>query len=193
MSNVASDDDDEGPSVQESNISGLRRSPQPHCRTSPRSQSTVTTITTSIAESEESELPPIKHIWECNYIEQCIVRDNKAGWICKWCNNTFFPRHATRVLNHVLKITKGDISVCKAAIQKAYTKRYRALYDINTTRLDSRKRSKVIDNDHVSINQDAGVNEILARKSKTRGNIVSYLSSHFFTRTNTFLFFILQV
>jgi hypothetical protein len=146
-------------------------------------------MTNVTGSSEETDLPPLKHIWECPYIEHCIVRENKLGWICKWCNKTFFPRHATRVLNHLLKISKGDISVCKAAIETAYLKRYRVLYEGNTQRVDNRKRSKALAEDHVTIQQDAAVDQILASNNKkTSGKVVSYLSSYFGTLTDTSFF-----
>ncbi len=79
---------------------------------------------------EEGErLPSLKSVFDCFYIKIKTVNDGKDGWECGWCGKIFAPRHASRALRHVLKINRGNIAVCKAAILDKFQKRYRALYD----------------------------------------------------------------
>ena len=76
----------------------------------------------NIAKGDVAEpvLPPIKSIFDCPYVVKMILNDGRPGWDCLWCGKRFSPRHSTRALCHVLKIKKGDIAVCTAAISDQY-------------------------------------------------------------------------
>ena len=86
----------------------------------------------NIAEGDVAEpvLPPIKSIFDCPYVVKMILNDGRPGWDCLWCGKRFSPRHSTRALCHVLKIKKGDIAVCTAAISDQYHDRYKVLFNI---------------------------------------------------------------
>ncbi len=82
---------------------------------------------------EEITLLPLTSIFHCTYIEECSNSKNgKMGWLCKWCNKKFLPRHQSRAIHHVLKIKLGDIAICTVSIPKEYEDRYRALYARST-------------------------------------------------------------
>ena len=70
--------------------------------------------------------PPMRTIWDCVMINQVTV-DEKRGWQCLWCNRRFVPEHATRALNHVLKVSKAGIAKCTARIEDPYLRRYEQL------------------------------------------------------------------
>jgi hypothetical protein len=80
---------------------------------------TVSTLTTAAPtndskseEEEDEELPPIKSVFDCKHLQLRTVNDGKHGWECGWCGKIFSPRHASRALQHVLKIKKGNIAPC---------------------------------------------------------------------------------
>ena len=62
-------------------------------------------------------LPPLKSVFDCGY-----VNVTPGGWECMWCGKSFVGRHSTRVLRHVLKMTKNDVGVCNAPIIDNYRK-----------------------------------------------------------------------
>ena len=69
------------------------------------------------------------------------MNDGKHGWERGWCGEFFSPRHVSRVLQHVLKIKKSNIALCKAVIPNRYCKRYMALLDSGKELFESKKRS----------------------------------------------------
>ena len=70
----------------------------------------------------------------------CSVNDDKNGWKCLWCDQSFTPVHATRALAHLLKKKKCDIKVCMAIIPKPSLVQYEALFDVFRQSKDARKR-----------------------------------------------------
>ena len=104
-------------------------------------------------------LPPLKSIFDCGY-----VHPTQSGWECMWCGKSFVGRHATRVLRHVMKMTKNDVGVCSAAIPDTYLKRYEALFLCLSQRSAARKRSHEEKHDSVAISQDASVAALLAKR-----------------------------
>jgi hypothetical protein len=71
----------------------------------------------------------LRSVFDCPYIKIKTVNDGKDGWECGWCGKNFAPRHASRTLQYVLKIKRGNIAVCKGAILDKFQKRYQALFD----------------------------------------------------------------
>ena len=68
---------------------------------------------------EDAELLSLKSIFHCPFIKESANSQNgKVSWLCKWCGKKFTPRHQSRVLKDVLKITYGDIAICTSAIPK---------------------------------------------------------------------------
>jgi hypothetical protein len=86
------------------------------------------------------QLPSLKSVFDCSYIKIKTVNDGKDGWECGRCGKFCASRHASRALQHVLKIKKGNITVCKVAILNKLQKRYQALYASGRGRMDSKKR-----------------------------------------------------
>jgi hypothetical protein len=89
-------------------------------------QPTVSTLTTEVGGGGEEEredgareeggeegerLPSLKSVFDCSYIKIKTMNDGKDGWECGWCGNIFAPRHASRALQHVLKMKGGNIAV----------------------------------------------------------------------------------
>ena len=89
---------------------------------------------------EGSELAAIISVFDCDHINQKRMND-KDGWECSWCGKFFTPLHATRALNHVLKINKGGIIACKALIPPRYLARYTALSGYHSDRIESGKQT----------------------------------------------------
>ena len=114
---------------------------------------------------EETILPPLTSIFHCSYIEECITGENgKIGWLCKWCNKKFSPRHQSRAIRHVLKIKLGDIACCTASIPKEYEDRYRALYARSTEQMASKKRLNTQIHDAMAIKQTLAVANLLGKR-----------------------------
>ena len=90
---------------------------------------------------EGEQLPSLKSVFDCSYIKIKTVNDGNDGWECGWCGNFFAPRHVSLswALQHVLKIKRCNVAVCKAAILDKFLKRYQALYDSSKGRIDSKK------------------------------------------------------
>jgi hypothetical protein len=97
------------------------------------------------------------------------VNDGKDGWECGWCGKSFAPGHASRALQHVLKIKGGDIPVCKATILEQFLKRYQKLYDSGRGWIDSKKRLSNRMYESVALQQESAVDNLL----KKRGVVVS--------------------
>jgi len=148
------------------------------------SSSGVSTLTTTASMEEvpissgaesAAAFPPLKIIWNCPMIERCIVADKKA-WLCKWCNKTFTPDHATRAMRHVLKITGGGISTCSAIVREPYLSQYRRLHQQQNDTLSAQKRSAFDADDSISSHQESATQELLA---KCGGFIVPTLPQYF--------------
>jgi hypothetical protein len=93
-------------------------------------------------QGEDAELLSLTRILHCPFIKESANSQNgKVTWLCKWCGKKFTPRHQSRALKDVLKITFGDIAICTSAIPKNYEDQYRALYDKNVEQSLSRKCS----------------------------------------------------
>jgi hypothetical protein len=82
-------------------------------------------------------------------------------WVV-WYN--FAPRHASRALQHVLKIKKGDIAVHKVAISDRFQKRYWALYDSGKGQMDSKKRLNKYINESKVLQQESAVGNLLQKR-----------------------------
>ena len=80
---------------------------------------------------------PLKRVWDDCHIKKVMVGD-KEGWECAWCNKSFKPRHATRVLWHLLKLSGHGITTCKATIPKPHMDQYQMLYSANVGRAKAR-------------------------------------------------------
>jgi len=114
-------------------------------------------------EEEEEEallppLPPLRSVFDCAHLHQ-----THSGWECRWCGKSFGGKHATRALNHVMKMSKNDVGVCRAVIPDMYLKRYEALSLLLSQRSAARKRSHEQKHDSVAISQDASVAMLLAK------------------------------
>ncbi len=81
----------------------------------------------------------------------------------------FAPWHESRALQHVLKIKKGNIAVCKAVILDKFQKRYQALYDSSRERMDSKKHLSKCSYESVALQQESSVGNLLQK----RGVVVS--------------------
>jgi hypothetical protein len=89
-----------------------------------------------------------------------------VSWLCKWCDKKFTPRHQSRALKHVLKITCGDIAICTSAIPKNYVDQYRALYDRNAEQSLSRKRSLSQIDDALMTKQSLAIANLLEKRGE---------------------------
>ena len=120
----------------------------------------------NIAKGDVAEpvLPPIKSIFDCPYVVKTILNDGRPGWDCLWCGKRFSPRHSTRALRHVLKIKKGNIAVCTAAISDQYRDQYKVLFNNFSDRSFARKRSHEEVHDVVAASQDASVETLLEKR-----------------------------
>jgi hypothetical protein len=67
-----------------------------------------------------------------------------------------------------LKIKKGDIALCKAAIPNRYRERYLALLDSGKGRIESKKHSNQSIDESVALQQKSAVGNLL----KKRGGVV---------------------
>jgi hypothetical protein len=136
---------------------------------------TVSTLTTAAPtndskseEEEDKELPPLKSVFDCKHLQLRTVNDGKHGWECGWCGMIFSPGHASRALQYVLKIKKGNIAPCKATIPDRYCKRYLALLDSGKGRIKSKKRSNQSIDESVALQQESAVGNLL----KKQGGVV---------------------
>ena len=87
---------------------------------------------------EETTLLPFTSIFHCPFIQESTNSKNgKMGWLCKWCDKKFLPRHQSRAICHVMKIKLGDIAIYTVSIPKEYEGRYRALYVRSTEQMQS--------------------------------------------------------
>ncbi len=103
--------------------------------------------------------------------------DGKDGWECGWCGKIFAPRHTSRALQHVLKIKRGNIAVCKAAILDKFQKRYQALYDPGRGRIDSKKHLSECIYESVALQQESAVGNLLKKCGViVSGSALSFLS-----------------
>ncbi len=91
------------------------------------------------------------------------MNDGKDGWECGWCGKIFAPRHALRALQHGLKIKRGNIAVCKAAILDKFQKRYQALFDSGRGRIDSKKRSSKCIYESMALQQESAIGNLLKK------------------------------
>ena len=127
-------------------------------------------ITTSSTASEAPTIDltadtqsPLKRIWDDSHIVKTLV-DGKECWECKWCSKVFKPRHATRVLWHLMKIPGNGIVVCNAIIPELNLKRYVDLYTSNVGRASARVDRLLTREDFVVERQQAAVAELTAKR-----------------------------
>ena len=115
----------------------------------------------TLPEDDESaeELPFLKHIWDCAYIEK-----HPTGWKCLWCGNLFVPVHATRALSHVLRLKKAGIKACSVSIPANYLSRYEGMRYNAASLADSKKRGADFVDDIVQAQQTASVVALLAKR-----------------------------
>jgi hypothetical protein len=120
---------------------------------------------------EAEQLPPLGSVFDCTYIKIKTVYDGMDGWECGWCGKIFAQRHASRALRlqHLLKIKRGNIAVCKAAILDKFQKTYQALYDSGRGGIDSKKRLSKCIYESVALQQESAVGNLL----KKHGVVVS--------------------
>lgn len=92
-------------------------------------------------DEEEVELPPIKAIWDDEYIERCNV-DDTPGWKCLWCQDKFKGVNATKALAHVSKAKDlgQNVRMCKSTIAENYKKRYKDMASALANKRSSKKR-----------------------------------------------------
>jgi hypothetical protein len=132
----------------------------------PSSVSGQSTLTTT-ASMNDVDLPPLKIIWNCPMIERCVSGNSKRAWLCKWCNKTFTPDHATRALKHVLKISGCGISVCSANVTESYLSRYRLLHQKHSDAIFSWKRSAADIDSSITSHQEAATQDLLTQRGCT--------------------------
>ena len=90
------------------------------------------------------------------------------------------PRHQSRVLWHVLKITCGDNAICSSVIPKNYEDRYRALCDRNKEQMLSRKRPHTQIDDALTMKQSLAIANLLEKHGVVvSGGASSSLSLNF--------------
>jgi hypothetical protein len=135
---------------------------------------------------EGEQLLSLKSVFDCSYIKIKAVNDGKDGWKCGWCGKNFAPRHASRALQHVLKIKGGNIAVCRAAILDKFLKRYQALYDSGRGRIESKKRSSNCMYESVALQQESAVGNLLKKRGVVvSGSVLSPLSESSFSSAST--------
>ncbi len=117
-----------------------------------------------VAGGMEVAISSLKFIWDCPMIVRSTV-DDKKGWMCRWCNKSFTPEHATRAIKHVLKIKGGGVSICTAVIQEHFLQRYRQLYTQQSNISASRKQSAEGVEATVSMHQESATQELLVKRS----------------------------
>ena len=106
----------------------------------------------------------LRSIFDCEYIQACVVNDGKDGWKCGWCKKNFSPKHASRALSHVLKIRKNGIEICKAVIPEINRAKYSDLYKANMERKMSKKRTSNSIEDSVEMLQTSSVEGLLRKR-----------------------------
>jgi hypothetical protein len=114
---------------------------------------------------EETTFLPLTRIFHCPFIKECSNSKNrKMGWLCKWCDETFLPRHQSWAIHHVLKIKLGDIAICTVPTPKEYEDRYRALYIRSTEQMQSKKRVHANIDDALAIKQTISIVNLLGKR-----------------------------
>jgi hypothetical protein len=79
----------------------------------------------------------------------------------------------------VLKIKRGNIAVCKAAILDKFQKRYQALFDSGRGRIDSKKHSSKCIYECIGLQQESAVGSLLKKCGVVvSGSVVSLLSEN---------------
>jgi hypothetical protein len=77
----------------------------------------------------------------------------------------------------VLKIKRGNIAVCKAAILDEFQKRYQALYDSGRGQIDSKKRSSECIYESMALQQESAVGNLLKKHGVVVSGSASFPSS----------------
>ena len=75
----------------------------------------------------------------------------------------FVPRHASRAMQHLLKIKTGDIAICKAFIPPSYLARYKALYESGQVWMVTKKHASQCIEESVAMQQDVAVGNLLKK------------------------------
>ena len=122
--------------------------------------------TLTMSPATQSSPQPLRTIWDCVMINQVTV-DEKRGWQCLWCNRTFIPEHATRALNHVLKVSKAGVKTCTARIEDVYLQRYQQLKAELSERVEVRKRSAIEVENSVVEHQERATEHLLTGRGVT--------------------------
>ncbi len=77
----------------------------------------------------------------------------------------------------MLKIKRGNIAVCKAAILDKFQRRYQALFDSGRGRIDSKKQSSKFIYESVALQQESAVGNLLKKHGvMVSGSAISPLS-----------------
>ncbi len=91
--------------------------------------------------------------------------DGNAGGVAQ-----FFPKHASRALQHGLKIKNHDILICKAVIPEGCCNLYLSLYEGGVNQREARKCSKEEVDASVASSQSSVVEALLGTRN---GAVVS--------------------
>ena len=127
---------------------------------------TATTPPIDLTQTKEVTLTRLKLVWHDDKVKD-DKEDGKTGWRCLWCNKFSNPKHATRALCHLLKISGQGIAICKAIIPPLRLERYRALRDLGIASAECKKRGLEEVHDHVASRQLLAVAQLTVKRSKT--------------------------
>ena len=96
-----------------------------------------------------------------------LTIEEKRGWQCLWCNRTFIPEHATRALNHVLKVSKAGVAKCTARIEDSYLQGYQQLKAELSEWVEVCKRSVIENENSVVEHQEHATKQLLTSRGVT--------------------------
>ena len=132
-------------------------------------------------DADDAELPVLRSIWECPWINKCSGFDDNGkaflGWTCGWCPRgndgsepiPFRTMNATKALAHVVKVAGYDIRPCRGNITAAKSNQYKALYLLKTLTKEERMNRKDTMSRSISDLQDRTVLSLAAgAKSSSR-------------------------
>ena len=111
--------------------------------------------------------------------------EGEEGWQCLWCKRFFNPKHDTRALCHLLKISGTGIAAHRVLIPPLCVERYQALHDAVIATAECKKQSPEEVHDKMASRQLLTVTELAQKKSKlgTGGAAASSNSLRFNTVT----------
>ena len=122
-----------------------------------------------------SPLADIRTIWDDDFIVKTMI-ENKEGWKCLWCEQSFRGINATKALAHVSKSSGKHIKACKGKIDDRYAERYRLMWVKSASRIDAKKRAVERLDDHISSNQATATEALVAKKPRKYSTIAGQTS-----------------